>query len=304
MLKAAITADFAKQAMAKDREHRRQVKLHEDEQRALLKNIERLMLKESGYKNHLERLREREAEARDEMKIAEMRARAAEMRNEEVQLQLVRVEARQEAQDDALHQARMEEAAARRDDAEAMAAERDKKANELKRSCLKLGGKLGGKSKARRSAEEVQHMPAATACEKNRRRVAKSTLVSQLAAAFEGAGKHADLVAAALDKAGCLQSVVRSSSAGQDLLFSHAVQLRDTLTDVWDVALSTELKVEVGLTDWQMDEIRYKLAFEQDENGRLKPRQYAAVVLSPDYWEGAGLPAADRLEVPLAPALC
>ena len=97
-------------------------------------------------------------------------------------------------------------------------------------------------------------------------------MVSELAAAIAAAKDEPKLVAEALSKAGLMHQVLKNTKMGQDIIFSHSKQLAQSLADVWDEDLSTEFKVEVGLTDWQMNEMRFKLCYEWDDERGWKKR--------------------------------
>ena len=67
-----------------------------------------------------------------------------------------------------------------------------------------------------------------------------------------------DLMAQALMKSGSLKEILKTTKEGHNILHSHGMQLAQSLADVWDTDLSTEFKVELGLTDWQLHEMRHR----------------------------------------------
>ena len=138
-----------------------------------------------------------------------------------------------------------------------------------------LSGKLSATAPHRqgRSLSDVAQMPGGSklALETKGRadRRAKVSLLSSL-----GEKPSPESIAAALAKAGLLHSVLAAKGPGQDALWDQAVAMRQSLQAVWDAELSVEMKVDLGLTDWQMNEMRFKLCYQWSEGRWVKRRWF------------------------------
>ena len=266
-----------------DRHHRHEIEQLkrelEEVKTARQKTIDSYELKVLGLQKTILRIREKEREVLDSKKQAELGAKEMERRAEELRLQLVEADAardteieKREAADAKLH--REQQAASKA----ALLAHQsahinEEKVEKLRHRCAQISGKLGGKSSTRRSTAEVAAMATDSSHSHNAFRCAKQRIVVRLGAAIEEAKPQPELIARALQRSGVLNTLMKDTKFGQDLLYSHGVQLSKTLHDVWDVDLSTECKVELGLTDFQMEELRFKLSHEWRE-GRWERRQW------------------------------
>ena len=134
------------------------------------------------------------------------------------------------------------------------------KVDALRGRVARLAGRIGGMHGGGRAAAAVDSMPSSSKAEMMSKAQAKSRIV---AAAVADLGDEPDhrLIARALVKADLLHSILNDTPEGHDALFSQAIANANTLADVWDADLSLEFKVDCGLTDWQMNEMRFKLTY-------------------------------------------
>ena len=273
----ASKADAAASSAANDRRmFRGLLKDASEEKEALQKALDKHSSKVAGMHNHAERLRAREADALDAKKEAEVTASRHLRAMEELRLQLVAAEAQRDAAQLKTRAAHDALACAERDAAACRASSElnEAKAAALRRRVAQLAGRLGGEHSTKRTADVVALMPTDDAAARNRRRKAKHDVVRDLAAAISTAKDQPKILADALCKVGALNTIVKKTKDGQDMLFSHGKQLAKSLTDVWDTELSTEFKVDLGLTDWQMNELRFKLCYEWNENRWVKRKWF------------------------------
>ena len=271
-LKASQVESMAS-AAAKDRRiYMGMVRDAEAKAEALQKAIDKQAQSVAGMHNHAARLRAREQELLDAKKRAELEASEVGRDMEALRLQLVAAEAERDAQKQKALDAHelLLSAKAESEAQERAAAVQEEKAADLRLRIAKISGRLGGASSSKRSAADVEAMPKDDEMARARRRKAKHKVVKELADAVAFAKEQPNFLAEALCKAGALQIVIKKTKQGQDILFNHGKQLAKSLADVWDTELSTEFKVDLGLTDWQMNELRFKLGYEWNDRGWVK----------------------------------
>ena len=278
-LRAADAGAAENELGKRERRHRSEVAGLEDEMQALQHQVETKNKEMAGLHNHIARLREKEAAALDAKRQAELLVAKARRHEEELQLEMVKLQAAKVGADEACAR---DTAEARRQlmlaakaaaSAEAYAAEKAAKVETMTHRCAQLSGRIGGMRSKPRTADDVAGMAAETVLEKGARRSAKYRCVKQLASAIEKQRSQPTFVAQALVKSGALKSILKETLEGSNILFSHGLQLARTLQDVWDKELSTEFKIELGLTDWQLEEMRLRLSYEWRDGG-WHPREW------------------------------
>ena len=126
-----------------------------------------------------------------------------------------------------------------------------------------LSGKIGGMSRAARSATDVAEMEVTGPASRRLQRKAGYRAAEKVTALL-GKNPEPAVVAKALTDAGILHALVTETPAGQDILFAEKMQLATALSEVWDADLAAECAVELGLTDWQLNELRFKLIYVWD----------------------------------------
>ena len=243
-LKAAKNDQIEHSAASERRHFRHQIGQAESEASMLRKALDAKTQAMAGLQNHNQRLRDRENDALDGKKWAEIEVLERQREAEVARLELVaaRAECAALAQQTAAAHARMLAAEKKAAAEMASAAERDAKAAQLRRRVAQLSGRIGGEHSTKRTISDMLAMPVDDPVARNRRRVAKHEVVSELAAAIAAAKDEPKLVAEALSKAGLMHQVLKNTKMGQDIIFSHSKQLAKSLADVWDEDLSTEFK--------------------------------------------------------------
>ena len=274
MAQKAAQADEIARSKARDdrrqRQHREELEGQVKELRVALEKNESKTASLHGYVN---RLRERESEAQDSKKIMELELAKQGREIEMLRLSLVEAQAARDARQDQLGElesAMQQHAAIEKAKAKELGQEvdeRKKQAARLRSRCAELAGRIGGMRACphKRSAADIVAMSTDDAAARNRKRVAKHNLVCEIAADLKNANQgESKLLATALAKSELLKPVLKSTREGGDILFGHAKELAKELANVWDEELSMECKVDLGLTDWQLNELRFKFCYEWD----------------------------------------